>query len=32
MWPSWLPHEVEPNLSNKSRINIAFDIRFKNEN
>ncbi len=32
MWPSWLPHEVEPNLSSKDRINIAFDIRFKNEN
>jgi len=31
MWPSWLPHEVEPNLSNNDRINIAFDVRFKNE-
>jgi uncharacterized protein (TIGR02466 family) len=26
LWPSWVPHEVEPNLSNKQRINIAFDI------
>lgn len=32
MWPSWLPHEVEPNLSNYSRVNIAFDVRFRNEN
>lgn len=31
MWPSWLPHEVEPNPSNRDRINIAFDVRFKNE-
>jgi hypothetical protein len=31
IWPSWLPHEVEPNLSNKDRINIAFDVRFTNE-
>jgi uncharacterized protein (TIGR02466 family) len=28
MWPSWIPHEVEPNLSNKERINITFDITF----
>lgn len=28
MWPSWIPHEVEPNLSKKPRINIAFDIEF----
>lgn len=26
MWPSWMPHEVEPNYSDKERINIAFDI------
>ena len=26
LWPSWLPHEVEPNPSNKERINIAYDI------
>jgi len=26
MWPSWLPHEVETNLSNRERINIAYDI------
>lgn len=29
LWPAWLPHEVEPNLSNKQRINMAFDITFK---
>jgi uncharacterized protein (TIGR02466 family) len=28
MWPSWLPHEVETNLTNKERINIAYDITF----
>ena len=26
LWPAWVPHEVEPNLSNKDRINITFDI------
>lgn len=26
LWPGWMPHEVEPNLSNKDRINIVFDI------
>jgi uncharacterized protein (TIGR02466 family) len=26
LWPSWVPHEVEPNLSNTQRINIAMDI------
>ena len=26
LWPAWVPHEVEPNLSNKDRINIVFDI------
>jgi uncharacterized protein (TIGR02466 family) len=26
LWPSWIPHEVEPNLSNRERINIVFDI------
>lgn len=26
MWPAWVPHEVEPNLSNRERINITFDI------
>ena len=26
MWPAWVPHEVDPNYSNKERINIAFDI------
>jgi uncharacterized protein (TIGR02466 family) len=28
MWPSWLPHEVETNLSDKERINIAYDVTF----
>lgn len=31
LWPSWVPHEVEPNLTNKQRINIAFDIHLKND-
>ena len=26
LWPGWIPHEVEPNLSSKQRINIVFDI------
>lgn len=26
LWPSWLPHEVEVNKSNKERINIAYDV------
>jgi uncharacterized protein (TIGR02466 family) len=26
LWPSWVPHEVEPNLSSRERINIVFDI------
>lgn len=26
LWPSWLPHEVEINNSNRQRINIAYDI------
>lgn len=26
LWPSWLPHEVEPNYSNRERINIAYDV------
>jgi len=29
LWPSWLPHEVEPNLSDRERINLAFNIRIK---
>lgn len=28
IFPGWMPHEVEPNLSNKQRINIAFDTVF----
>lgn len=26
MWPSWMPHEVETNLSQRERINLTFDI------
>jgi hypothetical protein len=26
MWPAWVPHEVDPNYSNKERINLTFDI------
>jgi uncharacterized protein (TIGR02466 family) len=29
LWPSWIPHEVEPNLSNRKRINLAFDLRLE---
>lgn len=29
LWPSWMPHEVEPNLSNRQRINLAFDLRLE---
>lgn len=28
MWPSWMPHEVERNESDKDRVCIAFNIRF----
>jgi uncharacterized protein (TIGR02466 family) len=28
MWPGWVPHEVDTNLSDKERINIVFDIKF----
>lgn len=27
MFPSWVPHEVETNLSDKDRINLTFDIK-----
>lgn len=27
LWPSWLPHEVETNLTNRQRINLAFDLK-----
>jgi uncharacterized protein (TIGR02466 family) len=27
VFPSWLPHEVEPNLSNRERINVAFNFK-----
>lgn len=27
LFPSWLPHEVEPNLSNRERINVAFNFK-----
>lgn len=29
LWPSWVPHEVETNFSDKERINLAFDIKIK---
>jgi hypothetical protein len=29
VWQGWMPHETEMNLSNKQRINIAFNIRFE---
>lgn len=28
LFPSWVPHEVETNFSNKQRINLAFNVRF----
>ena len=28
LWPAWVPHEVEPNKSQTSRVNINFDIYF----
>lgn len=28
IWPAWLPHEVETNLSDKQRINLVFDVIF----
>lgn len=29
LWPAWVPHEVETNMSKRERINIAFNIRIK---
>ena len=29
MWPSWLLHYVEPNLSKESRVALSFNIRFR---
>lgn len=29
LWPAWVPHEVEPNLSDRERINLAFNIKIK---
>lgn len=29
LWPGWVPHETDLNLSNTFRINIAFNIRFR---
>ena len=26
LWPAWIPHEVEVNLSDQDRINLVFDI------
>ena len=28
IWPGWVPHEVEENISDKQRINIAWGIKF----
>lgn len=30
LWPAWVPHEVEMNLSDRQRINIAFNINIVN--
>ena len=27
LWPAWVPHEVDTNISDKQRINIAFNIK-----
>jgi len=27
LWPSWVPHEVETNFSQKDRVNLAFDFK-----
>lgn len=29
VWPAWMPHETDRNLSDNYRINIAFNIRFQ---
>jgi hypothetical protein len=29
VWPAWVPHETEMNLSNQQMFNIEFNIRFK---
>lgn len=29
LWPSWMPHEVGTNFSDKQRINLAFDLKAK---
>ena len=29
LWPAWVPHEVEANLSDKERINLVFNIKLK---
>lgn len=31
LWPSWIPHEVEINESERDRINIVFDIKLKKD-
>lgn len=30
LWPSWVPHDVDNNFSEKQRINITFDVFFTN--
>jgi len=32
IWPTWVPHEVEINKSNKQRINIATNVKLVGEN
>tara|TARA_B100000131_G_C17834051_1_gene498994 strand:- start:59 stop:664 length:606 start_codon:yes stop_codon:yes gene_type:complete len=29
IWPGWVPHEVEENISDKQRINIAWGVNYK---
>lgn len=31
LWPAWVPHEVEPNMSSRERINMVFDITLGDE-
>ena len=28
LFPGWLPHDIETNISNKPRISVAFNISF----
>jgi uncharacterized protein (TIGR02466 family) len=31
VWPAWMPHEVDFNLSNRERINLVFDVDVKEQ-